>query len=96
MIDQACTMCANDNLELACAFVQKTATEKAVIEIDKYLKSVSDLYTIFLLFFIREIIICIIYIFIWISNVFFIIILIFRNMIDVVYLEWKAVVIVIH
>jgi len=42
MIDQACTMCANDNLELACAFVQKTATEKAVIEIDKYLKSVSN------------------------------------------------------
>lgn len=41
MIDQACTMCANDNLELACAFVQKTATEKAVIEIDKFLKSVS-------------------------------------------------------
>jgi hypothetical protein len=33
-------MCANDNLELACAFVQKTATEKAVIEIDKYLKNV--------------------------------------------------------
>lgn len=44
MIDQACTMCANDNLELACAFVQKTATEKAVIEIDKYLKSVSLVY----------------------------------------------------
>jgi len=44
MIDQACTMCANDNLELACAFVQKTATEKAVIEIDKYLKSVSSIY----------------------------------------------------
>lgn len=44
MIDQACTMCANDNLELACAFVQKTATEKAVIEIDKYLKSVSFVY----------------------------------------------------
>ncbi|VVC27811.1 Hypothetical protein CINCED_3A013043 [Cinara cedri] len=42
MIDQACTMCANDNLELACAFVQKTATEKAVIEIDKYLKSEYD------------------------------------------------------
>ncbi|XP_050542433.1 CCR4-NOT transcription complex subunit 1-like [Daktulosphaira vitifoliae] len=39
MIDQACTICANDNLELACAFVQKTATEKAVIEIDKYLKN---------------------------------------------------------
>jgi len=44
MIDQACTMCANDNLELACAFVQKTATEKAVIEIDKYLKTVSTIY----------------------------------------------------
>lgn len=47
MIDQACTMCANDNLELACAFVQKTATEKAVIEIDKYLKSVSSLHFFF-------------------------------------------------
>jgi len=43
MIDQACTMCANDNLELACAFVQKTATEKAIVEVDKYLKSVSNL-----------------------------------------------------
>lgn len=41
MIDQACNMCANDNLELACAFVQKTASEKAVVEIDKYLKTVS-------------------------------------------------------
>ncbi|XP_050527108.1 CCR4-NOT transcription complex subunit 1-like isoform X2 [Daktulosphaira vitifoliae] len=39
MIDQACTICVNDNLELACAFVQKTATEKAVVEIDKYLKN---------------------------------------------------------
>jgi len=37
-------MCANDNLELACAFVQKTATEKAVIEIDRYLKIVSNIY----------------------------------------------------
>lgn len=50
MIDQACTMCANDNLELACAFVQKTATEKAVIEIDKYLKSVSILYFYYLIY----------------------------------------------
>lgn len=40
MIDQACSMCANDNVELACAFVQKTATEKAINEVDKYLKSV--------------------------------------------------------
>lgn len=48
MIDQACTMCANDNLELACAFVQKTATEKAVIEVDKYLKSVRSIYYAYL------------------------------------------------
>lgn len=41
MIDQACTMCANDNLELACAFVQKIATDKAIIEVDKLLKNVS-------------------------------------------------------
>lgn len=47
MIDQACNMCANDNFELACAFVQKTAAEKAVIEIDKYLKPVSNLYTFY-------------------------------------------------
>lgn len=46
MIDQACNMCANDNLELACAFVQKTASEKAVIEIDKYLKTVSYCYSL--------------------------------------------------
>jgi len=49
MIDQACTMCANDNLELACAFVQKTATEKAVIEIDKYLKIVSNIFYLLML-----------------------------------------------
>lgn len=54
MIDQACTMCANDNLELACAFVQKTATEKAVIEIDKYLKSVSNFFLLqIVLYFLR-------------------------------------------
>lgn len=47
MIDQACTMCANDNLELACAFVQKTATEKAILEIDKYLKIVSKTFFFF-------------------------------------------------
>ncbi|VVC34988.1 Hypothetical protein CINCED_3A007099 [Cinara cedri] len=39
MVDQACTMCANDNVELACAVVQKIATEKAIIEVDKYLKN---------------------------------------------------------
>jgi len=41
MIDQACTLCANDNLEIVCAYVQKTATEKSVVEVDKCLKSVS-------------------------------------------------------
>lgn len=43
MVDQACTMCANDNVELACAIVQKTATEKAIIEVDKYLKNVRSI-----------------------------------------------------
>lgn len=41
MIDQACVVCANDNFELACVFVQKYSTEKAIIEINKRLKDVS-------------------------------------------------------
>lgn len=49
MIDQACAMCANDNLELACAFIQKTAIEKAIIEIEKCLKNVSIFFTYFIL-----------------------------------------------
>lgn len=43
MIDQASQICANDNLELACAILQNIASEKAVIEIDNYLKSVSTI-----------------------------------------------------
>lgn len=86
MIDQACTMCANDNLELACAFVQKTATEKAVIEIDKYLKTVSTIYIYF------QIMIT------YISNndnnnLFY---YFHRNLKDVMCLEWKDVAIVIQ
>lgn len=34
-------MTAQDNMELACAFIQKTAIEKAIPEIDKHLITVS-------------------------------------------------------
>uniref|UniRef100_A0A1B6IPJ6 CCR4-NOT transcription complex subunit 1 n=1 Tax=Homalodisca liturata TaxID=320908 RepID=A0A1B6IPJ6_9HEMI len=37
MIEQAATVIAQDNMELACAFIQKTAIEKATPEIDKHL-----------------------------------------------------------
>ncbi|XP_069701673.1 CCR4-NOT transcription complex subunit 1 isoform X6 [Periplaneta americana] len=37
LADQAATVAAQDNMELACAFIQKTAIEKAIPEIDKRL-----------------------------------------------------------
>lgn len=43
MIEQASNMIANDNMELACTFVQKTAVEKAIPEIDKRLMSEYEL-----------------------------------------------------
>lgn len=43
MIEQAANIIANDNMELACAFVQKTAVEKAILEIDKRLLSEYEL-----------------------------------------------------
>lgn len=36
-INELATQIANDNVELACAFIQKTATEKAIPEIEKRL-----------------------------------------------------------
>uniref|UniRef100_T1DC70 CCR4-NOT transcription complex subunit 1 n=1 Tax=Cupiennius salei TaxID=6928 RepID=T1DC70_CUPSA len=39
MADHAAEMVARDNLELACCFIQKTAVEKALPEIDKRLSS---------------------------------------------------------
>ncbi|XP_054715657.1 CCR4-NOT transcription complex subunit 1-like [Uloborus diversus] len=39
MTDQAAEIVARDNLELACCFIQKTAVEKALPEIDKRLSS---------------------------------------------------------
>ncbi|XP_035217967.1 CCR4-NOT transcription complex subunit 1-like [Stegodyphus dumicola] len=39
LIDQAADIVARDNLELACCFIQKTAVEKALPEIDKRLSS---------------------------------------------------------
>ncbi|XP_022920087.1 CCR4-NOT transcription complex subunit 1 isoform X2 [Onthophagus taurus] len=43
MIDQAATMIAQDNMELGCAVIQKTAIEKAIPEIDKRLMSEFEL-----------------------------------------------------
>lgn len=37
MCEQAATITAQDNMEVACAFIQKTAIEKAIPEIDKHL-----------------------------------------------------------
>lgn len=39
LIDQAVQVIAQDNTELACAFIQKTAVEKAIPEIDKKLNA---------------------------------------------------------
>lgn len=41
MIDQAAQLISQDNAELATAFLQKTAVDKAIPEIDKRLTSVS-------------------------------------------------------
>ncbi|KAI4469623.1 ccr4-not transcription complex [Holotrichia oblita] len=43
MIDQAATIIAQENMELGCAFIQKTAIEKAIPEIDKRLLSEYEL-----------------------------------------------------
>jgi hypothetical protein len=43
-VEQAATVAAQDNMELACAFIQKTAIEKAIPEIDKRLLTVSLLH----------------------------------------------------
>ena len=40
LIEQAAQMIATDNAELATAFLQKTAVEKAIPEIDKHLTNV--------------------------------------------------------
>ena len=41
MIEQATQILAQDNAELACAYIQKSAVEKAIPEIDKRLANVS-------------------------------------------------------
>ena len=40
LIEQAAQVLAQDNTELACAFIQKTAVEKAIPEMDKRLATV--------------------------------------------------------
>jgi len=42
MVEQAASVVAADNVELACCFVQKTAVERALIEMDKRLNNVRD------------------------------------------------------
>lgn len=41
MVEQAATVTAQDNMELACAFIQKTAIEKDTAEVEKHLITVS-------------------------------------------------------
>jgi CCR4-NOT transcription complex subunit 1 len=40
LAEQAANLVAQENIELACAFIQKTAIEKAIVEIDKRLANV--------------------------------------------------------
>lgn len=40
MIERAASVVSEDNTELACAFIQKTAVEKALPEMDKRLTTV--------------------------------------------------------
>ena len=42
MVDHAASVISEENTELACAFIQKTAVEKALPEMDKRLTSVSN------------------------------------------------------
>ena len=43
MIEQAASMIAQENVELACAFIQKSAVEKAIPEMDKRLATEFEL-----------------------------------------------------
>ena len=47
LIDYTARHVANDNVELACAFIQKKAIEKAVPELDKKLKDEFEVRAIF-------------------------------------------------
>lgn len=40
MIDSACQQVATDNIEVACTYIQKTAVEKVVPEMDKRIAEV--------------------------------------------------------
>ena len=44
MIEETVNQCVSDNMDLACAFVQKTTVDKAVVEIDRHLFSVRSEY----------------------------------------------------
>lgn len=44
VIEQTALMIAQDNMEVACCFIQKTAIEKALLDIDKRMSVVSWLF----------------------------------------------------
>ena len=43
LVEHAATLTAQDNVEPACVFIQKTAVEKSILEIDKRLQTEFDL-----------------------------------------------------
>ena len=43
MLKKTATLTAQDNVEPACVFIQKTAVEKSILEIDKRLQTEFDL-----------------------------------------------------
>lgn len=55
-MEQLAAAIAQENVGIACAFIQKTAAEKAVIEMDKRLAQVRHIFTVFFFY-------CIIYVY---------------------------------
>lgn len=45
LIEHTVTVCAQENMELACAIIQKTAMEKALVQMDKHLTTVSQFFS---------------------------------------------------
>ena len=42
VVEQTISMVAQDNMEVACCFIQKTAIEKALMDIDKRMATVGS------------------------------------------------------
>lgn len=58
-MEQLAAAIAQENVGIACAFIQKTAAEKAVIEMDKRLAQVRHIFTVFFLLYYICIYVCI-------------------------------------